>query len=474
MPNNVKGKDLFDSVLWKDPLSTSVFYTFIASLRKKIREEVKQTTPTHRFIRTLRDSKRLMRCYTQNIDGLEARDGLCTDLSRGKGARSRFSKKLVLLSKAPAQKMAGGVQDGGCEVVQLHGDLDVLRCTFCQKTCGWDEGGKEALLLSGKAPECFACTLQDQERRDRGKRGTKIGVLRPNIVLYGEEHPSADAISTITTHDLGFAPDVLLILGTSLHVHGLKVLVKEFAKSVHARAGGKGKVILVNLTKPPESVWKDVIDYWVCMDCDEWIGALKRHRPDLWHVQTELKHQVTKAGIDAAKPTSIKAIRLVNDEEKENASIGVATPSKTSKKSTLSSAKRKMPLFDTTEAPSTSPAINAFSMGSPEKTLKRKRSMTVQQLSTPPSTGRNGRFWNESREVPDSEDDAPRTPSKRSKPEVVVFQDPSPKRRWLETVGKSSKAERTPLTIAQTNTIQASEAVRTIRTQDPPRKGVVG
>ncbi|KAL8711883.1 MAG: hypothetical protein Q9220_003827 [cf. Caloplaca sp. 1 TL-2023] len=319
-PTNVKGKDLFDSRIWKDPTSTSVFYTFIASLRKKIREEVKQTTSTHRFIRTMRDSRKLVRCYTQNIDGLESRLGLCTDLERGRGNRSRFTKKAKDLPHCP-KGTPNPVLDGGCEVVPLHGDLTVLRCTLCQQTCGWEEAGREASLLKGKAPQCLSCALSDQQRRDRGKRGTKIGSLRPNIVLYGEEHPEADAVGSITTHDLSLAPDILLILGTSLHVQGVKTMVKEFAKCVHARPKGKGKVILVNLSKPSDSIWQDSIDYWVSMDCDEWVGSLKRHRPDIWQLQTELKAAVTKRNIRQVPKVVVESPRKKARPDKENSLI---------------------------------------------------------------------------------------------------------------------------------------------------------
>jgi NAD-dependent SIR2 family protein deacetylase len=69
----------------------------------------------------------------------------------------------------------------------------------------------------------------------------------------------------IVTHDLSIGPDVLLILGTSFRVHGLKFMVKEFGKAVHRKSG---KVTFVNKTKPPESIWGDVIDYWEEWDCD--------------------------------------------------------------------------------------------------------------------------------------------------------------------------------------------------------------
>ncbi|KAL8679355.1 MAG: hypothetical protein Q9186_004360 [Xanthomendoza sp. 1 TL-2023] len=336
LPSNVRGKDLFDARIWKDPTSTAVFYTFISSLRKKIREEVRQTTPTHRFIKTIRDSRKLVRCYTQNIDGLEARIGLSMDLDHGKGSRTRFIKKSKTIPKK-ASATSESLADGGCEVVPLHGDLAVLRCTLCQQTCGWEDGGREATMLKGRAPECFSCATSDQQRRDRGKRGTKVGSLRPNIVLYGEEHPAADAVGSITTHDLSLAPDVLLILGTSLHVHGLKTLVKEFAKCVHARPKAKGKVIFVNLSRPSESIWKDSIDYWVSMDCDEWIGTLKRHRPDIWQFQTELTARVAKnINPPLPKSSSPSKARVIVEDKENRTNVQVQVPASPRKSSARS------------------------------------------------------------------------------------------------------------------------------------------
>ena len=418
---NMKGKDLFDSILWKDPLSTSVFYTFIASLRARIRDEVKATTPTHRFIRILRDNRKLVRCYTQNIDGLETREGLCAQLERGKGSRSRFTRKALSLPRAPALRLPGGSQDGGCEVVQLHGDLDTLRCTLCQKIFGWSGGGWETLLLKGKAPECVSCALQDQGRRDRGKRGTKIGTLRPNIVLYGEEHPAANAISDITTNDLNFAPDVLLILGTSLHVHGLKVLVREFAKAVHARAGGKGKVIFVNLTKPPESVWSNVIDYWVSMDCDQWVGGMRRHRPDLWQMQSELEVRVTKANGHFQAPLTTKEGFANASEEKENEPPCPAQSKRETSRTKHAVSTKNSPLREMRDMGRGEVAIETDPNTTlSERVLKRKRSMNTQQLPTPPSSGHRRRFHHLSK----SEScDAPDTPTKRRKTGVVIYED---------------------------------------------------
>ena len=198
------------------------------------------------------------------------------------------------LPKTSTESLPGGVMDGGCEVVQLHGDLDNLRCTICRTRCKWEEHNSEAVFAAGKAPRCEGCAAQNQDRQRRGKRGTAVGSLRPNVVLYGEEHPATDTLSALTTHDLRFGPDVLLILGTSLKVHGLKVLVREHAKAVHKRIGKRGRVIFVNLTPPPGSVWNDVIDYWIAMDCDEWVEKTQTLRPGLFQTQVELALGVVK------------------------------------------------------------------------------------------------------------------------------------------------------------------------------------
>lgn len=63
-------------------------------------------------------------------------------------------------------------------------------------------------------------------------RSTAIGGLRPNIVLYGEEHPHGDVIGTCIARDARSKPDVMLIIGTTMKVLGLKKLVRDIAKSM--------------------------------------------------------------------------------------------------------------------------------------------------------------------------------------------------------------------------------------------------
>ncbi|KAI0804220.1 DHS-like NAD/FAD-binding domain-containing protein [Xylaria sp. FL0064] len=307
---NMKGKDLFDCNIWADPLKTSVFYRFATSLRQRVKEV--EPTITHRFIAQMRDVGKLARVYTQNIDEIEKKIGLSTDLKHGFGSKKRKSMKpqvSELLDKEDATQSSDEVRaasaanadqglpisesltltqskprptlgpDKGVECVFLHGSLHSLRCFVCGKLCDWDEDGRESCTLSGEQPECPHCAGATAARQEKGKRALGIGKLRPDIVLYGEEHPQSDLISPIVQHDLAAGPDLLLVLGTSLRVHGLKVMVKEFAKAVHKKGG---KVVFINFTKPSESAWGDVLDYWIEWDCDAWVQDLRTRKPLLW------------------------------------------------------------------------------------------------------------------------------------------------------------------------------------------------
>jgi hypothetical protein len=143
----------------------------------------------------------------------------------------------------------------------------------------------------------------------------KIGKLRPAIVLYDEPHPNGDLIGTIQAADAAKRPDLLIIMGTSLKVYGLKRLVKDFAQVVHASTSknglGGGKVIYVNLTEPAGSEWGDVIDYHVNGTTDDFAHFVESHwrkiRPSDWEIQTTLTDspnglKVVKETVKPAKP----------------------------------------------------------------------------------------------------------------------------------------------------------------------------
>ncbi|KIY61302.1 DHS-like NAD/FAD-binding domain-containing protein [Cylindrobasidium torrendii FP15055 ss-10] len=285
-PNVVmKGRDLFDASLFRDTTSTSVFYTFISQLKQSV--DSAQPTPTHNFIKLLDFKGRLLRSYTQNIDGLEERAGLLG--SSSEEARTTSSRCKTKINAKDVRN------------VQLHGDIHRVRCIACSADylCTSEH---ITIFNEGLSPPCPDCTQRSEARVARSARPTKVGTLRPAIVLYDEPHPLGDDIGSIQGSDVNKKPDLLIIMGTSLKVHGLKKLVKDFAKAVHSLNDGTskmkkpgGKVVFVNKTAPG-SEWADIIDYHVLGETDEWVSRVeetwRKRRPQDWEHQTTLDNAV--------------------------------------------------------------------------------------------------------------------------------------------------------------------------------------
>lgn len=243
----VKGRDLFDASVFKQSRATQVFYTFMAGLRRATADA--KPTPTHQFIRLLRDRKKLLRCYTQNIDGLENRAGLLDE-----------------------------------NVVKLHGELETVKCSLCGFVEPWGQD-HDAFFNEGAAPQCPKCYRTSVNREQLGKRATSKGVMRPNVVLYGQEHPQGDNIGITAARDARAGPEILLIAGTSLKVDGLKALVRDLAKAVHAN---NGIVVFVNRTPVGTSAWRGVIDLHVQADSDLWVADFRHRNSYLWTNQKSL------------------------------------------------------------------------------------------------------------------------------------------------------------------------------------------
>lgn len=127
-------------------------------------------------------------------------------------------------------------------------------------------------------------------------------------MLYDEPHPLGDDIGDLQTYDLGRNPDMLLIMGTSLKVHGLKRVVKEFAKVVHNRKGGL--VVFVNAT-PPSKEWEGIIDVHVHGETDKWVNRVndewKHLRPADWEQQPTIDNTFAVVGKPSTSAISEKA-----------------------------------------------------------------------------------------------------------------------------------------------------------------------
>ncbi|TFK26252.1 hst3 protein [Coprinopsis marcescibilis] len=330
----LKGRDLFDASLFRDTTSTSVFFSFIAELKKKV--DVATPSATHHFIKTLDTKNKLLRSYTQNIDGFEERVGLVGCSKSGSDTRGKGNSRLKSVRN-----------------VQLHGDIHKVRCIACAAEFPCDQSHLDS-FLQGVAPGCPECASRSEARVARSARALRVGSLRPGIVLYDEPHPLGDEIGEIQTTDLSRKPDMLIIMGTSLKVHGLKKLVKEFAKSLHATnvttatsspssslSRKPFKVIFVNKTAPG-SEWSDIIDYHVAGDTDTWVTKVvedwKKMRPADWEIQQTLDGENT-FGIKAAKPTT--AAKIASSKKPKENIPPTDQPANSFEKCTSSPSKRR-------------------------------------------------------------------------------------------------------------------------------------
>ncbi|EJD53868.1 DHS-like NAD/FAD-binding domain-containing protein [Auricularia subglabra TFB-10046 SS5] len=307
----MKGRDLFDASLFRDATSTALFYSFIAELKTAI--DGAHPSPTHHFIKTLHNKNKLMRSYTQNIDGFEAREGLLCSSSEEARATGKTKSKLK-------------VKD--VKNVQLHGDIHRVRCTVCSADYPCSPEFLD-VLREGTAPECPECVTRSADRVARSARSIRVGSLRPAIVLYDEPHPYGDEIGAMCTTDLGRKPDLLIIMGTSLKVHGIKKLVKDFAKAVHAHPSssspknktGGGKVVFVNKTAPAAE-WASIIDVHVAGPSDEWVDKVirdwKKSRPADWEIQKTLDATAADDPFAVTKKIAGKASSKPNKDNAEN------------------------------------------------------------------------------------------------------------------------------------------------------------
>ncbi|BFZ57761.1 NAD-dependent deacetylase hst3 [Savitreella phatthalungensis] len=268
-PPIIKGAELFDVSLFKAEHTTRAFYQFMNRMRNEA--VLAKPTAMHKLMRTLRDNGKLVRCYTQNIDGLEREAGLSTNT-------------------------LDGVK--GNDALQLHGDLHTLRCDRCAERVSYESDLHDETMSQGEAPECPRCAEQCALRIALGKRNVAVGLLRPDVVLYGEAHPSADIISKAVGADLRRRPDCVLVCGTSLKIPGFKALVKQFAAQAKASKKG-GAVIFVNMEAPAVE-WKTVFDAHFQGPTDSFCDLLQRTRPAFFKEQTTLDFPEIKPHLSLA------------------------------------------------------------------------------------------------------------------------------------------------------------------------------
>lgn len=162
-------------------------------------------SPTHRFVAELERRGKLLRNYSQNIDGLEQRAGVSED-----------------------------------KVVLCHGSF--LTATCMRKTCRAKVSGSEIApqVAVGTVPTCRKCASSREDRENGEKEGEDekededmdaevMGVLKPDIVFFGESLPKS--VADNLENDIERS-DLLLVLGTSLKVAPIARIPQCFRESV--------------------------------------------------------------------------------------------------------------------------------------------------------------------------------------------------------------------------------------------------
>jgi NAD-dependent histone deacetylase SIR2 len=262
------GKDLFDASVYQDDNSTSTFHDMVRTLS----QHTKSAKPTafHHLLATLAQEGRLMRLYTQNVDGIDT-------------SLPPLSTQIPFPKKGPWPK-----------TVQLHGGLDYMVCSKCHNLAPFD-----AEKFDGPTPPpCPTCVENDTIRQVADKRSHGIGRLRPRMVLYNEHNPDDESIGSCAAADMRLRPDAVIVAGTTLKVPGVRRIAREMCKIVRDRKDG----VAIWVNNDPEPLGKDLEDVWdlvVNGPCDEVARHANLRR---WDDPMDYK-EVTDADVSKVKET---------------------------------------------------------------------------------------------------------------------------------------------------------------------------
>ncbi|KAI0423192.1 DHS-like NAD/FAD-binding domain-containing protein [Xylaria grammica] len=269
------GKHLFDASVYKHDSTTSYFHTMVRDLSQLVKNA--KPTPFHHLLASLSKEGRLLRLYTQNVDGLDT-------------SMEPLSTVVPLQPKGPWPK-----------TVQLHGGLEKMVCSKCNEISQFD-----ASLFEGpQAPLCKGCEETDNVRTSHaGKRSHGIGRLRPRMVLYNEYNPDEESIANVFRADLRARPDAVIVVGTSMKIPGVRNMVKDMCKVTRDRRDGV--TAWINLDSEPSGIdLKNCWDLVVRGKCDD-VASLV-HLP---HFDESIEQGVETIVDDAKYESDVRHVKL--------------------------------------------------------------------------------------------------------------------------------------------------------------------
>lgn len=276
------GKDLFDASVYQDDSSTSSFHDMVRTLSQKTKNA--RPTAFHHLLATLAHEGRLLRLYTQNVDGIDT-------------SLPPLKTEVPLPKKNPWPK-----------TVQLHGGLDHMVCSKCNALSEFD-----ADQFNGPVPPaCPNCLENDSVRRVAEKRSHGIGRLRPRMVLYNEHNPDDEAIGSCVSSDLRTRPDAIIVAGTTLKVPGVRRITREMCATVRDRRDGV-TIWINNDSEPVSGELANIWDLVVQGPCDE-----------------VARHAAMRRWDDPIVYKEVTDDELSKTKEKQKAEVVVGTPKKIS------------------------------------------------------------------------------------------------------------------------------------------------
>ena len=279
------GKHLFDASVYQTDDSTSSFHDMVRTLSQLVSDA--KPTMFHEMLATLASENRLLRLYSQNVDGIDT-------------SLPPLVTKVPLENKGPWPK-----------TIQLHGSLEKMVCTKCNKLSPF-----EAALFSGPIPpSCTQCVENDQIRTDvAGKRSHGIGRLRPRMVLYNESNPDDEAIGAVVKADLLKRPDAVIVVGTSMEIPGVKRMVREMCGTVRNRRDG----VAIWINRGPPPIGKEFEGCWdlvVAGDCDQVAQQANMRR---WNEEGNDYKDITESEAERAKEKDSRIKVLVKPAERRS------------------------------------------------------------------------------------------------------------------------------------------------------------
>lgn len=145
--------------------------------------------------------------------------------------------------------------------IPLHGIITQVYCHECQKPSYFDNMQHFPAFSRGQALPCLSCPTKI---RAEGKRTIKtliprLGLL-PAIVLYGGPSIKGDAIPDVEEADLKSKPDLVLVVGTTLHVAGARGLVNRLQERARSSGARGMRTIFLDQDLAPATTtkWFDV------------------------------------------------------------------------------------------------------------------------------------------------------------------------------------------------------------------------